>query len=78
MWFQVGVKSIAGAKFGGAIRECYDTVKIAIYNIVGWTLTQDISKVDIVKCDPFVAVVVDGKLSKHKCGVLGTLQFLSN
>jgi len=46
--FQVGVKRIAGAKFGVAIRGCYDTVKFATYNIVGWTLTQDINKVDSV------------------------------
>jgi len=64
MLFQVGVKRIAGAKFGGAIQGCYDTVKFATYNTVGWTLTQDISKVDSIKCDPFMAVVVAGRLSK--------------
>jgi hypothetical protein len=61
---QVGVKRIAGANFGGAIRGCYYTVKFVTCNKVGWTLRQDLSKVDSVKCAPFMAVVVAVRMSK--------------
>jgi len=57
MLFQVGVKRFVGTKFSGAIEGFRYTVKFAAYYTVGWMVTQEVSKVDSVKCVPFMAVV---------------------
>lgn len=57
MLFQAGVKWFVGAKFGGAIQWCHETVIFASHNTVRWMVTLEVSKVDSVKCVPFMAVV---------------------